>query len=75
HCNVFRINKAESPSCPHCLDWDETVTHLLLHCPHYTVYHNQLRHITRGKLRQIKWLLGDQKGIAHTLKFLHNTGR
>ncbi|KAF8439432.1 hypothetical protein L210DRAFT_3402918, partial [Boletus edulis BED1] len=65
--HLSRTKKIESPSYLHCQDWDEMATHVLLHCPHYSAQCGWLHHITSGRSRPIPWLLGNPKGIIHTL--------
>ena len=71
--HLHRISKADNPSCPHCPDHDETVTHFLLHCPRYERQRAHLCYAIQRKARQIPKLLSDPKCTPHLLRFIHET--
>jgi hypothetical protein len=73
--HLFRICKAESPSCPHCQGITvETVKHYLLDCPFY----RKERHTLQSKLchntHSLSFLLSSPITIKPLLKYVHSTG-
>jgi ribonuclease HI len=74
--HLFRIRRAESPSCPHCGSITvETVRHFLLLCPKYA----RERHILRRQLRRnadsVSFLLSKPAAFKPLMKFINSTGR
>jgi len=73
--HLFRICKAESPSCSHC--WGitvEMVKHFLLDCPFYW----KERHVFQSKLccnaQSLSFLLSSPVATKPLLKYVHTTG-
>jgi hypothetical protein len=74
--HLFRIHKAESPSCPHCQGITvETVKHFLLDCPHYRKERHILQRKLRRNARSLSFLLSNTTAVIPLLKFVHSTGR
>ncbi|KAF5374631.1 hypothetical protein D9615_008911 [Tricholomella constricta] len=75
--HLFRIHRAESPSCPHCLGITvETVRHYLLICPRYQhERHLHLRRNLKRKAESISYLLTSPDALKHLLRFVHATKR
>ena len=74
--HLFRIRKAETPTCPHCRGITvETVKHFLLVCPKYAHERHQLRHQLRRKADSLPFLLSSPAAIKPLLKFVNSTGR
>jgi hypothetical protein len=74
--HLFRIRKAESPSCPHC--WGitvETVKHFLLDCPFYRKERHSLQTKLRRNAHSLSFLLSSPVAIKPLLNFIHATGR
>lgn len=72
---LHRIDKIESPMCPHCHQAEETVHHYLITCPHY----RRERHILAGtlgrKATSISFLLTDPIATPHLIQFINASGR
>lgn len=41
--HVHRINRSDTPLCPRCAERNETVVHLILHCPAHRIARGELR--------------------------------
>ena len=74
--HLFRIKKAESPSCPHCKGITvETIKHFLLDCPSYRRERHELRSKLRRNASSLSFLLSSPVAVKPLLKFVHSTGR
>lgn len=75
--HLFRIRKAESPSCPHCAGLViETTCHYLLECPHYR--HKRHLHLTRPLCRNVAslpFLLSSKPRAKHITRYTTATKR
>jgi ribonuclease HI len=74
--HLFRIKRADSPSCTHCGDTVfETVFHYLIQCPHY----RHERHLLARKLKRralsMRNLLNDNDALLPLLSYVHSTSR
>jgi ribonuclease HI len=73
--HLFRINRSETPSCPHCRAITvETVNHFLLDCPHYARERHKLRIKFRCNADSLSFL-SSPVAVLPLLKFVHATGR
>ena len=69
---LFRINRAESPNCPHC-QARETVHHFLIACPYYSQHRRILFQRLRGHFAAVPTLallLASPPGL-HTSEIAH----
>jgi ribonuclease HI len=74
--HLFRIKKAESPSCPHCRGITvETVKHFLLDCPFYRRERHELQTKLRRNASSLSFLLSSPAATKPLLKYVHSTGR
>lgn len=74
--HLNRINRADSPWCPHCGERNfENLTHILYICPKYREARREWERSLQEKTKDLKEVLGSEEGIAETLKFLRKTGR
>lgn len=75
--HLFRINRAESPVCPHCANLTvETVEHFLTRCPHYS--RERFTHLTlqlKRKAESISYLLSAPEALKHLLRYTEATKR
>ncbi|KAG2067479.1 hypothetical protein BDR04DRAFT_987952, partial [Suillus decipiens] len=68
---LHRIDKAPSPSCPHCPNVDETVLHFLLDCSHYhRECHALLIALGRDTI-SLSFLLSDPSTTLHLVCFVN----
>lgn len=65
--HLHRINRADSPECPHCPGIAENISHLILHCPQYARERQVLRNTMRRDADNIPTLLTQEKGTAALL--------
>jgi ribonuclease HI len=74
--HLYRIKKAESPSCPHCGDAVfETVFHFLIQCPHYRHERHILARKLKWKAMSMRNLLNDNDVLLPLLSYVHSTAR
>jgi ribonuclease HI len=73
--HLFRLGKVNSPICPACLQNDETVQHLLLHCPAHQTARQTLRSSTGGRNIDVTRILTSTKTLRALFKFLAETRR
>ena len=72
---LHRIQRSETPNCPHCPGIKEDTDHMLLRCWKYAVHRHKLVVMFKHDAYSAKHLLSDRKAIPHTLNFLNKTGR
>ena len=74
---LFRIWKAESPSCPYCQGITvESVCHYLLECPQYR--YKRFLHLTRPlkrKAESLPFLLAAPEALTHLFRYIEATKR
>ena len=72
---LYRIQKAESPLCPHCGVTRETVHHYLLECPKYNAQRARLESEIGTAARSLKSLLNSPNTLKALFRYIHDTGR
>jgi hypothetical protein len=72
--HLHRIGIADSPTCPVCLQADESIQHYLLHCPAHQAAQETLWHKTGGNTNITK-LLTTTKSLRALFKYVDETGR
>jgi len=72
---LHRFKLVDSPTCPHCNEHPETVTHYLMHCNSYAVQRNQLRRDLKSGRRLDLSVLGDKLNFPALFKFINATKR
>ena len=72
---LHRFKLADSPTCPHCNEHPETVTHYLMHCDKYVVQRSQLRRDLKSGRRLDMSVLGDKLNYPALFKFINATKR
>jgi hypothetical protein len=73
--HLFRIGKIESPICPACQQVEETVQHLMLHCPVHNTARQTLRNNTGGRDINIMKLFTTAKTLRALFAYIAETGR
>ncbi|CCA76508.1 hypothetical protein PIIN_10501 [Serendipita indica DSM 11827] len=74
--HLNRINRADSPWCPHCGERNyENLMHVLYICPKYGEARAEWERSLRGRTEDLKEVLGTEDGIEETLKFIRKTRR
>lgn len=68
--HLFRLGKIDSPTCPACQQSDETVQHLLLHCPAHQGARQTLRNNIGGRNIDITKILTSPKSLQALFRFL-----
>ena len=71
---LHRIKRVDSPTCSACNQYEETISHFLLHCPAYSVPRLQMRNALSGGALTIARLLS-QKSLPHLFQFIQATAR
>ncbi|KIK32255.1 hypothetical protein CY34DRAFT_101892, partial [Suillus luteus UH-Slu-Lm8-n1] len=71
--HLHRINKAEDPYCPHCLNTEESVHHFLLECTHYLRQRHTIQNELGHDTSSIPHLLTDTEAIKHLVKYVNDT--
>jgi hypothetical protein len=73
--HLYRIGKANSPTCPACQQHEEMIEHLLLHCPAHQDARQVLRSKVEGRNIIIAKLLTTLKTLWPLFCFIAATGR
>ena len=73
--HLYRINRAETPSCAHCPNQTEDVNHLLFHCNKYATQRHRFTLAVECKAFHTQHILSNPAAIRHTLNFINSTGR
>lgn len=71
---LFKIHRAESPLCQTCHQ-REDVTHFIFFCSRFTHHRLILRSALGRKATSLGYLLTNEKGIRHLLRYVHATNR
>ena len=73
--HLFQICQSETPACFHCINelMPETVTHFLLHCPHYQCEHHLLQCKLRRNADSVPYLLSSPIALKPLLRFIDST--
>jgi hypothetical protein len=72
--HLHRIQRADSPKCPHCPNANEDTSHVLLRCWKYANHRHQLTLALKRKAYSLQHL-SNRSAIRRTLNFLNKTGR
>jgi ribonuclease HI len=73
---LHRFKLADSPTCPHCQEHPETVTHYLFHCAKHAVHRTQLKRELGLGTRQLDWgILNERKSLPALFRFIKSTNR
>jgi ribonuclease HI/exonuclease III len=73
--HLYRIKRANSPLCPCCRRYKETVAHFLLHCPAHHAARSTLTASIGLDARNIEKLLSTQKYLPHLFRYVAETER
>jgi ribonuclease HI len=73
--HLNRINVKDSPKCPKCKCFNETVEHFLLHCKAYTQERKRLRRAVGRSGKEIGKLLSNHKNARAVVEYVKETGR
>jgi ribonuclease HI len=73
--HLYRLRKAESPTCPNCGRERETAHHFLMQCPTFGAQRRQLVAAAGHNARHKGKLLSKAELIPHLFKFIASTGR
>jgi hypothetical protein len=73
--HLFRIGKADSPTCAACRGADETVHHFLFRCPAYRTQRDGLEQTLRRGATAVNTLLAKPKAMKGLFKYIQGTGR
>ena len=74
--HLHRINWSDTPNCLQCdRETPETVHHFLFECPRYERERNILRYRLGRAAASMADLLGSDKAVTKTLKFVKEMGR
>ena len=71
----FNIDTGHEARCPKCEETKETVYHFLMECPAYAAARRKAHFGIHREPKNLKFLLGNEKGIKKTLKFVGFTER
>ena len=72
---LFRIGKANNPTCAACQQDEESVHHYLFDCPAWKNEHWHMGRKLGNKAKSLKCVLSSKKGVKETLKFIGRTGQ
>ena len=72
--HLHHIKKADSPTCPACLQELETVQHLILHRPAHQAARQTLQHWTGGRAINLAKLFTTAKSLRALFCFIAETG-
>ncbi|KAJ7856047.1 hypothetical protein B0H13DRAFT_1603622, partial [Mycena leptocephala] len=67
---LFKIHRAESPLCQTCQP-REDVPHYIFFCSRFAHHRTSLRTALGRKATSVGYLLTDEKGIRHLLRYIH----
>jgi ribonuclease HI len=73
--HLFKIGKADSPTCAACRGADETVHHFLFRCPAYRTQREGLKQTLRRGATAVNTLLAKPKAMKGLFKYIQGTGR
>jgi len=73
--HLHHIRKIDSPVCPLCQQTDETVQHIILHCPAHDTARQTLRNSMGGRDINIMKLLTTPKTLKALFKYIVDMGR
>ena len=72
---LFRIGKANYPTCAACQQDEESVHQYLFDCMAWKHEHWHMGRKLGNKAKSLKCVLGSKKGVEETLKFIGHTGQ
>jgi len=73
--HLHRIRKINSPICPVCQQSEETIQHLILHCPVHQAARQTLRNSIGGRNINITKILTSPKSLWALFKYVAETGQ
>ena len=73
--HLYRIQRADTPTCPTCHNHPETVEHYLLHCPTYDEQRKVVRHKLGPGATSIKRLLATRRYLPALMVYIRDTAR
>jgi ribonuclease HI len=73
--HLFRLNKTETPACPSCNMFDETVDHFLMFCPAHEGARRAMLHEGGRDTTHINRLLSQPTLLPHLFRFIARSGR
>lgn len=73
--HLHRINRSDTSLCPRCAEGNETVIHLLLHCPAHREARGNLRRNLPYHQFNLRDMLSNAKCFPQLWTFLDKTGR
>lgn len=72
---LHMIKRNDTARCPNCDLADENIRHFLFECPAYARERHALREQLGRRAKNMKYLLGDLKGMKATIKYVAQTRR
>jgi len=72
---LYRIGRAVSPTCPVCLQYNETVHHFILRCPAFAIARQTLHQSLGNRAINIHRLFTKLKPMKALIKYVADTGR
>lgn len=73
--HLHRIQKSDTPYCPHCQNIIEDIPHFLFTCPTYRRERHVLQCELRRRAQDISFLLSSNTATLPLLRYIHATGR
>lgn len=73
--HLHRIKVVQSPKCPSCKTYDESVEHYLLHCDAYRQERIEMKRKIRGRTKDLGRLLGNHRNAEAVIDYVTKTGR
>ena len=72
---LHRVKKEDSPICPSCHQYRETVMHYILHCEAFTAARHFMFHAAGRDARNLGKLLSTTELLPHLFKYIKSTQR
>jgi ribonuclease HI len=73
--HLYRLQKAETPTCPSCRMYDDTVDHFLLFCPAHDEARRLMLHEGGLDTQHKSRLLSQARLLPHLFRFIARSGR
>lgn len=73
--HLFKIKKIETPMCPACGRYEETVMHYLLQCTAYSRQRHNMRATLKRQTLNMKMLLAQRKNLPALINYVEQTKR
>jgi hypothetical protein len=71
--HLHHISKTDSPTCPTCQQNEETIQHLMLHCPTHQTTRQTLQNDTKGRNINLKELFTNPKTLQALFTYIAET--